>query len=81
MTPYMIVDDSGRLWVKLHESEKDDERLLTAFDVFDDRGRYNCRVVSAFTPGLFRAGKMYRFETDDETGERYLKRYRVIWKD
>jgi hypothetical protein len=81
VTPYMIVDDSGRLWVQLHESKKDGERMLTAFDVFDDRGRYDCRVLSAFIPGLFHGGKMYRFETDDETGERYLKRYRVIWKD
>ena len=81
VTPYMIVDDSGRLWVQLHEGEKDGERMLTAFDVFDDRGRYDCRVLSAFIPGLFQGGKMYRFETDDETGERYLKRYRVIWSD
>ena len=81
VTPYMIVDDTGRLWVQLHESEKDGERLLTAFDVFDDRGRYDCRVLSAFIPGLFQGGKMYRFETDVETGERYLKRYRVIWSD
>jgi hypothetical protein len=80
-TPYMIVDDSGRLWVQLHEIEQDGERILTAFDVFDDRGRYDCRVLSAFIPGLFHRGKMYRFETDDETGERYLKRYRVIWSD
>jgi hypothetical protein len=81
VTPYMIVDDSGRLWVQLHEIEKDGGRLLTAFDVFDDRGRYDCRVLSAFIPGFFYGGKMYRFETDDETGERYLKRYRVIWSD
>jgi len=81
VTPYMIVDDFGRLWLQLHESKKDGERILTAFDVFDDRGRYDCRVMSAFIPGLFQGGKMYRYETDDETGERYLKRYRVIWKD
>jgi len=81
VTPYMIVDDTGRLWVQLHESEKDGGRILTAFDVFDDRGHYDCRVLSAFIPGLFHKGKMYRFETDVETGERYLKRYRVIWSD
>jgi len=81
VTPFMIVDDSGRLWVQVHESKKDGERVLTAFDVFDDRGRYDCRVLAAFIPGLFQGGKMYRYETDDETGERYLKRYRVIWKD
>jgi hypothetical protein len=81
VTPYMIVDDSGRLWVQLHEIKKDGERIRTAFDVFDDRGRYDCRVLSAFIPGLFQGGKMYRYETDDETGERYLTRYRVIWSD
>lgn len=81
VTPYMIVNDSARLWVQLHESKKDGVRILTAFDVFDDRGRYDCRVLSAFIPRLFHGGKMYRFETDDETGERYLKRYRVIWSD
>ena len=81
VTPYMIVDDSGWLWVQLHESKKDGERMLTAFDIFDDRGRYDCRVLSAFIPGLFQGGKMYRYETDDETGERCLTRYRLIWKD
>jgi hypothetical protein len=32
-------------------------------------------------PGLFKKGKMYRMETDEGTGYRTLKRYRIIWSD
>ena len=32
-------------------------------------------------PGLFANGKMYHMKTDEETGYRSLKRFRIIWKD
>lgn len=44
------------------------------------RSRYDTRVWTEHVPRLFKGGKMYRFENDEETGYRTLKRYDAVWE-
>jgi len=80
VTERMLCDDRGFLWVATNETKELDRRKLTAYDVFDDEGRYDARVWLDFTPARFAAGKMYRFKEDPDSGVRVLTRYRVVWE-
>jgi len=80
VTDRLLVDDAGNLWVELQEQKKEGEIELTAYDIFDPEGIFTSKVWSEIQPSLFKAGKMYAMETDDE-GYRILKRYRVKWED
>jgi hypothetical protein len=77
----MVVDDEGRLWVETNEQKKEGEVTFTAYDIFDSRGHYDAEVWIDKPPFYFLKGKMYRMHTDEETGYRFLKRYRVIWNE
>jgi hypothetical protein len=79
VTDRMVCDDCGFLWVETYEIRNEAGEKLTAYDVFDDEGRYDARVWLDAAPGKFAAGKMYRFKEDEETGVRALTRYRVVW--
>lgn len=81
VTDRMFVDDQGNLWVETNEERKDEGKSLVAYDIFDEDGVYTARVWLAISPGIFRNGKMVRRETDEETGYRVFKRYRVLWRD
>jgi len=50
-------------------------------DIFNKDGYFEARVWSDIPPGLFANGKMYHMKTDEETGYRSLRRYRIIWTD
>jgi hypothetical protein len=52
-----------------------------SYDIFDEDGVYSANVWLDILPGIFRNGKMYTRESDEETGYREYKRYRVIWSD
>ena len=77
----MIVDDQGNLWIETHEKQMENGLEYTAYDIFNADGYYDAKVWLDKQPGEFVNGKMYAIETDEETWERVLKRYRVIWKD
>jgi len=81
VTDRMVADDLGRLWVETNEEKEEQGRVLTAYDIFNEDGFYEARVWLANDPGLFAKGKMYARETDEETGYRFYKRYRIIWSE
>ncbi len=76
----MLVDDEGRLWVELNEKKEENSLTLTAYDIFGEDGQYLYKIWSEISPELFRNGRMYTMERNEETGDRILKRYRMIWK-
>lgn len=80
VTDKMLVDGSGSLWVITHETKESNGHSLTAADIFDAEGRYVSRVWLQKIPQILKGGKMYRLETDDETGYTSLVRYSVHWK-
>jgi hypothetical protein len=73
------VDDDGNLWVKTFEEREEEGRTLSAYDIFNHEEYYDARIWGHLTPVVIDKGKMYRMETDEETGIRSLKRYRVVW--
>jgi len=79
ITPQMLVDDVGNLWVETHEQREEEEKVFTAYDIFNPDGYYEAKVWIDLKPEIFMNGRMYRFHTDEETGYRFVKRYRVVW--
>jgi hypothetical protein len=76
----MLVDDNGNLWIRTNEKRTEGDKILTAFDIFDPEGNYFAKVWTSVIPSIFKKGKMYRMETDQDTGYRNLKRYKIMWK-
>ena len=76
----MYVDDEGNLWIRTNEIKEAEDKSLTAFDIFESDGYYFAKVWTAIIPYIFKKGKMYRMDTDQDTGYQSLKRYKVIWK-
>lgn len=79
ITPYMLVDDLGNLWIETHEKKEEEDRIITAYDIFNKDGYYEAEVWLDKRPSLFVKGKMYNMEIDKETGHIFIKRYRAIW--
>jgi hypothetical protein len=81
VTQGMLLDDLGNLWVATNEVDESGERSLRAWDIFTPEGHYTCRMWMDMSPGLFVRGKMYRLHSDEDTGFRTVKRYRVTWSE
>jgi len=81
ITPQMRVDDSGNLWVETYEQREEEDKVLIAYDIFNPDGYYEAKVWVDVKPEIFMNGKMYCFHTDEETGYRFVKRYRVVWSE
>jgi len=76
----MYVDDEGNLWIRTNEIKEEADKVLTAFDIFNSDGYYFAKVWTAISPFIFKKGKIYRMDTDQDTGYQSLKRYKVIWE-
>jgi len=81
ITPQMRVDDVGNLWVETHELREEEEKAFTAYDIYNPDGYYEAKVWVDLKPEIFMNGKMYRFHTDEESGYRFVKRYRIVWNE
>jgi hypothetical protein len=72
-----LADDEGRIFVALWEMTKD--RKKRYYDIFDPTGRYICRTAFGFFPQVWKDGKLYVVEEDEE-GFQFVKRFRVDWE-
>jgi len=72
--PNFIIDDLGRLFVANWEKKGKDY----IYDLFDPEGRYLARFVLPYKSILFKIGKLYTIE-EDEDGYQTIKRYAVSW--
>ncbi len=75
----MYIDDKSNLWILTNETKEKDDKILTAFDIFNSDGNYYAKVWTEFTSFIFKKGKMYRMAIDQNTGYQTLKRYKVVW--
>ncbi len=76
----MIADDLQRLylWRVMSVLDESEEQI---FDVYSKDGYFIYRVKMAFLPELFNNGYLYNIEEDDDTGEVFVKRYKIKnWK-
>ena len=76
----MYVDDESNLWIRTNEKKEEEDKILTAFDIFNPDGHYYAKIWTEFTSLVFKKGKMYRMDTDQDTGYHTLKRYKVVWE-
>jgi hypothetical protein len=81
VTDRMVVDDLGNLWIETNEKREEQGKSFVAHDVFNEDGVYEARVWLDISLGLFKNGKMYTRETDEETGYRVYRRYSVVWNE
>lgn len=72
-----VHDEAGRLYVQSYE--KGEGYNVYYHDVFDRDGRYIAKVQLRRAPVIFRHGKLFSLE-EDEDGYQYVKRYKVTWK-
>lgn len=77
----MDIDDESNLWIRTNEKKEEDDKVLTAFDVFDSDGFYYAKVWTEYISFIFKRGKMYRMDTDQDTGYMTIKRYKVTWSN
>jgi hypothetical protein len=76
----MIADDLQRLYLWRVKSVLD-EREEQIFDVYSKDGYFIYRVKMALLPELVKNGYLYNIEEDDDTGEVFIKRYKIKnWK-
>ena len=78
VTESMLVDDRGNLWVATFETGMEGDTEISAYDIFDQDGKYKTRVWTSLSPRFFRDGKMYTYSQTEE-GYRTLVRYAVKW--
>ena len=76
----MHVDSESNLWIRTNEIKEEEDKILTAYDIFDSDGYYYAKVWTPVLPFLFKDGTMYRMDIDSDTGYRTIKRYRVVWQ-
>ncbi len=70
-------DDKGHLFVRRYEKEESDHGGL--FDIFDADSRYMATQRLKMNPLIWKNGRMYTIEEDEE-GFNIVKRYIVKWK-
>jgi len=76
----MIADDLQRLYLWRVKSVLD-ESEEQIFDVYSKDGYFIYRIKMAFLPELVKNGYLYNIEEDDDTGEVFIKRYKIKnWK-
>lgn len=71
-----LLDDEGRIYVQTYETVGDSD--LYYFDVFDKEGKFTCKIKLKHRVYIFKKGKMYSVEEDEE-GYQVVKRYKVTW--
>ena len=75
----MYIDDESNLWIRTNEKKEEENKILTAFDIFNPDGHYYARIWIEFTSLIFKKGKLYWMDVDNLTGYQTLKRYKVVW--
>ena len=76
----MIADDLQRLYLWRVKSVLD-EREEQIFDVYSKDGYFIYRIKMAFLPELVKNGYLYNIEENDDTGEVFIKQYKIKnWK-
>lgn len=74
---FLFLDDEGRIVVRTYE--KLQGKKVFYHDVFDSEGRYIAKVVLPTRPYVWKKGRLYTIE-EDEQGYRSIKVYRSVWE-
>lgn len=72
----IFADDAERIYVTRYSSILDEDEIKV-FDVFGKDGSYLYRTRLPFIPDLIKAGLLYKIQTDKETGDIKIIRYKI----
>jgi len=72
----MVADDYHRLYLWRVKSVLEESKEHT-FDVYSEDGYFIYRIKIGIVPDLLKNGYLYDIEEDEETGEVFVKRYRI----
>jgi len=72
---YFIIDEIGRIYVKIFEKVKDNR---FKYEIFDSKGRYLARTILKVNPQYIKDNRMYCI-VEDENGLNCLKVFRISW--
>jgi hypothetical protein len=72
----MVADDYHRLYLWRAKSVLEESKEHT-FDVYSKDGYFIYRIKMGIVPDLLKNGYLYNIEEDEETGEVFVKRYRI----
>ena len=74
---FFTLDEEDRIFVRTWEKGKNKDEFI--FDVFDPEGPYIARFPSKMDIRVWKNGKAYSYEEDEE-GLKIIKKYRVRWE-
>ena len=72
----ILKDDKGRIYVAKYKLSIDKDKIAE-FDLFNREGYYLYKVKMLLYPRIIKDGYIYRTESDQETGYRRVKRYKI----
>jgi hypothetical protein len=73
----LILDDEGRIFARTYEKPQGEKAFY--HDVFNEEGRYIARVTLPTRPYIWKRGKLYTIEENEE-GYRFIKVYKSAWE-
>ena len=73
---HLSMDEENRLFVNTYENIESE--LAPTYEVLDSDGRYIVKIEIPAQPVLWKGGKLYTIEEDEE-GYQIVKRYKVTW--
>ncbi len=79
VTEKLLVDNQQRLWLRTKETRGEGKAKEGAWDIFDDRGRYQARVWLTVDPIYIIGDKLYARRNDE--GVVTISRYAMQWAD
>ena len=69
-------DDKGRIYVRKIMSALDETETVE-FDIFSSDGYYLYKTVLPFSPRVIKNGYLYNIDSDEETGDMRIKRFKI----
>lgn len=81
VTGKMLVDNNCNLWVQTYEKREENNKELTAYDIFNEKGFYIAKIWIEPDINIIKNGRVYSRQDDIETGLSVVKRYNIKWID
>jgi hypothetical protein len=75
---HLSIDEEGRIFVNTFENLDLENEIAPIFEVFDHDGRYIAKIEIPAQPVVWKGGKLYTIEEDEE-GFQVVKKYKVTW--
>jgi hypothetical protein len=79
LPPFVSFETDDKGWIFVRLNERTNDRKYRFYDIYDAEGRCLAKQVFRFWPILWKKGKLYAVE-EDEDGNQFLKRYNITFR-